>query len=303
VNRLVVSALRDKPVANFETTIRHADGRSIRVALSTAAVRNPAGEVEGVIAVGQDLTQLKNLEKAVIQAEKLASLGQLAAGVAHEINNPLTTISIYADALVRKLKGVLAFSEPSRPVAYGDAGDLDKLTRILEASDRILKLARDLTSYARPAPEVAEPIDLHPVLDQAIAFCDHVIKESEVQLTRRYAPGLPRVPALRSNLVQVFVNLLTNACHATPPGGLVVVATGPGPLGGVEVRVTDTGSGIAPEHLSQIFEPFFTTKAEGRGTGLGLSIVQGIVAKHGGTIEVQSQPGQGTTFTVKLPGA
>jgi PAS domain S-box-containing protein len=308
VQRLVVRSLHGGPVANFETAMQHADGRKLRVAFSTAAVRSASGEIEGVIAVGQDLTQLKSLENQVIQAEKLSSLGQLAAGVAHEINNPLTTISIYADALGRKLRQALAMEATfegadgpgKRPVMYGDASDMEKLGRIGEATDRIMKLSRDLTSYARPAPDGVEPVLLKDTLDRAVSFCDHVLKASGVELLRQYPPTLT-VLGRRSQLVQVFVNLITNACHATGAGGVVTLQAEPGGPGAVVVRVKDTGSGIEAQHLAHLFEPFFTTKAEGKGTGLGLSIVQGIVTQHGGTVTVQSEPGHGTTFTVRLP--
>ena len=290
----LVDALRAGTPAPLEAAMLSAAGRPVHAAFSTAAVRTPSGDVEGIIAVGQDLTQLRQLEQQVIQAEKLASLGQLAAGVAHEINNPLTTIAIYADALLQKHQAVL---EPAR----GGDQDLEKIRRILDASDRILKLARDLTSYARPSGDRADPVELGPLLEQAIGFCDHVLKESEVELVRHYADDLPRIPAVKSNLIQVFVNLLTNACHATASGGRVEVTTERTSDGRVAVRVRDNGSGIAAENLAHIFEPFFTTKPAGQGTGLGLSIVQGIVAKHGGQIRVQSELGAGTEFVVDLP--
>ena len=294
----LAAAIHGGPPASFEAALAPRSGRPVRAGFSTAAVRAGSGGVEGVIAVGQDLTQLRALEQQIIQAEKLASLGQLAAGVAHEINNPLTTIAIYADALLQKHGGLL---DASRPPVTADAQDLDKLQRIREATDRILKLARDLTSYARPSGEVAEPTDLTQLVEQAIGFCDHVLKSREVRLVRSFAARLPPVPAVKSNLVQVFVNLLTNACHASPPGSAVEVGTELSANGTVAVHVRDHGSGIKPEDLAHIFDPFFTTKPQGEGTGLGLSIVQGIVSKHGGEIRVSSQVGVGTEFVVELP--
>ena len=276
-------SLRGGQVSNFETAFLHASGKPIRVAFSTATVRSPAGEVEGVIAVGQDLTQLEELERAVIQAEKLASLGQLAAGVAHAINNPLTTISIYADSLVHKFQG-----------SPNDPADTEKLSRILEASGRILKLARNITSYAHPESGHGRAAGHQR---RGRSGCRLLRPRHQGERGAGGAIPLPNTsrPSHRSEAtsIQVFVNLITNACHAVQKDGgrLELSTTVRG--NGVEIQVPDSGIGISEKDLKRIFEPFFTTKAEGKGTGLGLSIVQGIIAKHGGTIDVQSraQPG------------
>ena len=290
VKKVLARSIRGEKVSNFETHLITAGQADVKVSFSTATVMTPSGEVEGVIAIGQDLTRTKELERRVVQAEKLASLGQLAAGVVHEINNPLTTITVYADALIQK--------HAARP---GDAQDLDKLKRMHEAAERILKFARELTSYARPAQDRPELVDVHKLLDQAVGFCDHTLKNAEASLSRGYLEGVPSIRGVKQNLVQVFVNLVTNACHALPAqGGTIAVATRP-VASGVEIDVADNGAGIEEKNLSRIFEPFFTTKPEGRGTGLGLSIVQGIVEKHGGSIKVITGKGQGTCFTVYLP--
>ena len=281
--------LAGQPATNAEAVLRAKGGHEVRVAVSTSAVLTAAGEVEGVIAIGQDLSRQRELERRIIQAEKLASLGQLAAGVVHEINNPLTTITMYAEALLQ-----LA------PLRGTNAADVEKLQRIHESAERILRFARDLTSYAKPAEDKPEAIDLNAVLDQAARYCEHAFKQAGASLARTYGDALPTIRGVRANLVQVFVNLLTNACHAIPGGGQVSVATRE-LSDGVEVEVSDTGAGIEAAHSARIFEPFFTTKPEGHGTGLGLTIVQGIVEKHGGTVRVSSARGKGTTFTVWLP--
>ncbi|MGC4118305.1 MAG: ATP-binding protein [Myxococcales bacterium] len=276
-------------VSHFETLIKVRSGAERRVTFNTAPIVNPTGEVEGVIAIGQDLSRQKELERRVVQAEKLATLGQLAAGVAHEINNPLSTITMYTDAMLQLAQ-----------VRKTDPADLDKLRRIKESADRILKFARDLTGYAKPAGTHPEEIDVHDLLDQAARYCEHVLKQSGAMIARSYG-AVPKVRAVRSSLVQVFVNLITNACHALPPtGGRVELGT-KSREGGVEIEVRDSGSGIKPQDLPRIFDPFFTTKPEGHGTGLGLTIVQSIVEKHGGTIHVTSVMGDGTCFTVWLP--
>lgn len=290
IEALLERTLAGSPVTNAEAVLRSKSGAEVRVAISTATVTNAAGELEGVIAIGQDLSRQRELERRIVQAEKLASLGQLAAGVVHEINNPLTTITMYSEALLQ-----LAPAHGAPP------GDLDKLHRIHESADRILRFARDLTSYAKPAREKPETVDLNSVLDQAARYCEHAFKQSGAMFARYYGETLPAILGVKANLVQVFVNLLTNACHAMPnPGGQVSVSTREKD-GGVEIEVSDSGAGIAAANLSRIFDPFFTTKLEGQGTGLGLFIVQGIVEKHGGTVRVSSEPGRGTSFTLWLP--
>ena len=281
--------LAGQPATNAEAVLRAKGGHEVRVAVSTSTVLTAAGEVEGVIAIGQDLSRQRELERRIIQAEKLASLGQLAAGVVHEINNPLTTITMYAEALLQ-----LA------PLRGTEAADVEKLERIHESAERIVRLARDLTSYAKPAEEKPETIELNSVLDQAARYCEHAFKQAGASLARIYGDALPTIRGVRANLVQVFVNLLTNACHALPRGGQVSVVTRE-LSDGVEIEVSDTGAGIEAAHSARIFEPFFTTKPEGHGTGLGLTIVQGIIEKHGGTVRVSSAMGKGTTFTVWLP--
>ncbi len=289
VMRIIAASLKGEQVSSFETRVLGKDGKEVRVSFATSSVLNSAGDVEGVIAIGQDLTRMRELERRVIQAEKLASLGQLAASVVHEINNPMTAVATYADALLTR-----SLSQPNVEPA-----DVEKFRKILDNCERVLRFTRDLVSYARPAQDKPEEIDLHRTLDMAVGFCDHVLHKHGVKVTREYGE-LPRFQAVKGNLVQVFVNLITNACHATQPGGIISLRTRrEGST--VVIQVEDTGSGIDPKVIDRIFEPFFTTKPDGKGTGLGLSIVQGIIENHGGTIGVDSQLGRGTTFTIRLP--
>ncbi|HEX7670857.1 MAG TPA: ATP-binding protein [Polyangiaceae bacterium] len=231
------------------------------------------------------------LRSQVIQSEKLASLGQLVAGVVHELANPVTSIVACTDVLLRK--------HPKD--APGD--DLEHLRRIGLAADRILKFSRDLVAYARPATEVAGPVALHEVIAQAHAFCEHEFGRHNVNFNSDFADGSPPVLGQSGPLTQVFVNLFTNAAHAmSEHGGRLEVRTRhTSGEPNVHVEVTDTGTGIPPEAISKVFEPFFTTKEKGRGTGLGLSIVQEIMAAHGGEISAASTLGEGTTFSLTLP--
>ncbi len=287
--RVFGAALRGQPVTGVESVLMGEANREMRVAFSTSAVLSQSGEVEGVMAIGQDLTRMRELERRVIQAEKLASLGQLAASVVHEINNPMTAVSTYADALWRR----------SQTSPTADPADVEKYKRIVDNSERVLRFTRDLVSYARPAQEKPEQVDLNGVIEKAVGFCDHVLHKHGVRIERELG-SVGAFLAVRQNLVQVFVNLITNACHATPSGGCVTVKSG---VDGEQalVTVSDTGSGISGAMQARIFEPFFTTKPDGKGTGLGLSIVQGIIENHGGVISVSSEEGRGTTFTIRLP--
>jgi two-component system NtrC family sensor kinase len=232
------------------------------------------------------------LREQVIQSAKLANLGQMAAGVVHELTNPLTSIVGYSDYLRAK-------AERDR----ADPDDVERLRRIGESAGRILRFSRDLMAYARPSIEPPSPVAIHSVIDQALVFCEHVLGSANVRVERRFAPGLLPVLGVRDQLTQVFVNLFTNACHAMEPSGgtLTVETAADGPRRTVRSVVGDTGHGIDKQNLGRIFEPFFTTKTDGRGTGLGLSIVRNIVLLHGGTVSVDSRRERGTTFIVELP--
>lgn len=288
--RLLDHALAGTQAVGQELYLSTRDGREMRVAFSTSAVTSQTGEVEGVMCIGQDLTRTRELERHIVQAEKLASLGQLAASVVHEINNPMTAVATYADALLSRSIG--------SPRA--DAADVEKYRRIVENSERVLRFTRDLVSYARPAQDKPEELELDKVIDRAVGFCDHVLAKHGLTLERKHGE-LPRFMGVRQNLVQVFVNLITNACHATAPGGRITITTRRVEADQAEAVIADTGAGIPPEFVHRVFEPFFTTKPDGKGTGLGLSIVQGIVESHGGSVTVHSDVGQGTCFTLRLP--
>lgn len=237
-------------------------------------------------------SSLKAMTEHMIQAEKLASLGQIAAGVVHELNNPLTTIVAYTDFLRKKARTTDA-----------DPGDVQRLERISESANRILRFARDLVAYARPASEAAGPVFIDAVIDQALAFCEHVLSEHDVVVERRFSSERLVALGMTQQLVQVFVNLITNACHAMPEeGATLVLVTERAPSGRVVARVSDNGHGIPPQHATEVFQPFFTTKVDGKGTGLGLSIVKNIIDRHEGTVVVEPQP-VGVSFVLELPRA
>jgi signal transduction histidine kinase len=288
---LLLAGLADgREFADVEVMVAGKDDALRRAVFNTSVLRAADGSIDGVIGIGQDRERVQALERQVIQAEKLATLGQLAAGVVHELNNPLTSISVYGDYLVRVLE------------QSGDPGDLEKARKIVEGAGRIQKLTRDLMSYARPGGE-RELVSINEVVRQALVFCEHALHRAEAVVELRLVDGLPRVPANRSQLHQVLINLITNACHALPaPGQTVSVATSLGADGSeLLVAVSDSGVGIDVEDQKHIFEPFFTTKKQGKGTGLGLSIVKNIVEGHGGRVTFESRVGEGTRFQISLP--
>jgi len=165
----------------------------------------------------------------------------------------------------------------------------------------MLRFTRDLVSYARPSSETPVHVSMHLVIDQAIAFCEHVLAGANVTVERRFADDLPVVLGKPERLAQIFVNLVTNACHAMAPGGGTLTVTTRAEPGLVAIDLTDTGHGILPDHVPQVFTPFFTTKTSGAGTGLGLAIVKSILDGHGGTIRASSDGVSGATFAITLP--
>jgi signal transduction histidine kinase len=237
---------------------------------------------------------LQRLQAQVIQAEKLASLGQIVAGVVHELNNPLTSIVAYSDYLRKK-------AQRQKSDGHDTADTIERLRRISEAAERILKFSRDLVAYARPTADVPGPVPIGEVIEKALIFCEHEFAENRVTIRQELPENLPLVRGIAGQLTQVFVNLFTNAAHAMNGGGgeLRIRLAPSGEW--LQVDIADDGCGIDAADLEQIFEPFYTTKTDGRGTGLGLSIVRDIVKAHGGVLLAKSAPGTGSVFSLTLP--
>ncbi len=295
--------------------------------LEELRVRLQAGE--RVIRLEQTLTEqyrlLREAQASLIQSQNLASLGQLAAGMAHEINNPLGFV-INNLAVLRRdaqaLLGVLdvyrgatealARVDPERAAEAARREDeLDlgyvqsNIGRLFDRSFEGLRRVRDIVNNLRDFARLGEAefkdADLNAALTSTIEVLRGEIERKEIRL-ERVAEPVPAVYCCPGKIDQLFLNLLLNAIQSCGPRGVVGVRTRPVPGGdGVEVEVSDDGHGIAPEHLPRIFEPFFTTKAVGQGKGLGLSVSYGIVRDHGGVIEVESEPGRGSVFRVRLP--
>ena len=238
-----------------------------------------------------DMTRrLAAAQRQIYQSDKLASIGRLAAGVAHEINNPLTGVLVHSSFLHKR-------------AAAGSSEQKD-LETIVHETKRCREIVKGLLDFARQAPMRKASVELNTVVERALRIVDNQLKVKDVEVIRALADELPATWADANQLTQVLINLLVNAADAIgPEGGEIYVTTDrrddeTGEV--IEVKVADNGCGIAEQGLGQIFEPFFTTK-ERQGTGLGLAVVWGIVQEHGGSIEVDSAVGRGTTFTVRLP--
>ena len=230
---------------------------------------------------------LRATENELLHKENLASMGQLAAGVAHELNNPLSTILLYSDVMYKE-------------TAEGDQRRED-LKMIMDEAQRCKIIVADLLNFARQQEILAQDTDLQALVNEVLIKVNHRHRFDKIQIVQEFGPDLPHIQADPAQLQQVFINLLNNAADAMESGGTITISAAPLDGKTVEIRVADTGSGIPPENLDKLFTPFFTTKPAGKGTGLGLSIVYGIIKMHYGQIHAQSEVGQGTTIVITLP--
>ena len=246
--------------------------------------------VIGRLIIVDDITERIELESQLTQAEKLSSIGLLAAGVAHEVNTPLAVISSYAQMLAKQVSG-----DPKK------AELLDKITR---QTFRASEIVNSLLNFSRTSSSEFNNVDLNRVIYDTLTLLEHQFKTARIKVVPDLHPQLPPILGNTGKLQQVFLNLFLNAKDAMPAGGTLTITTGNGH--NVRVSVADTGSGIAQEHIHRIYDPFFTTKNKAKtghsgGTGLGLSVTYGIIQEHAGKIHVESSPGQGTTFTMEFP--
>jgi PAS domain S-box-containing protein len=279
--------VRGEKVRNTEVSFLTVSGRELPIAWSCSPMLDDDGKVMGIVAVGRDLTERRQLEAQLIQSDKMASLGAMAGGIAHEVRNPLGIISASAQLLLERPDDVELRNECAR--------------KIHASTQRASLIIESLLKFARPRGERMREIDLHAVLEDTFNLLSHQMALQKVALVRVFQPNLPSLYGNLELLQQVFTNLILNACNAMPNGGTLTVVTRSTEAGLIEIWFKDTGCGISPEYLSRVFDPFFTTMPVGKGVGLGLSISYSIIQQHHGTIQVTSQVGQGATFTVRLP--
>jgi hypothetical protein len=263
--------------------------RALVLNIALAPLQDGQGQT-GALVVLEDVTERITLEQQLQQREKLSSIGLLAAGVAHEVNTPLTGVSSYTQMLL----GMLNENDPKHAL----------LQKVRTQAERATNIVNNLLNFSRTgsATEFGE-IDVARVLDDTLQLLEPQLRRSQIEIVRGYDKDAPEAYGNAGKLQQVFTNLILNARDAIPDGGRIIVSTGTAEDGSLVAEISDTGIGIAPENVAKIYDPFFTTKGVGQGTGLGLAVSYGIVQEHAGRISVESTPGQGTTFRITLPTA
>lgn len=237
------------------------------------------------------IERLEKTQKQLIQVEKMNALGQLSASIAHEINNPLGGILVYNQLLQKMIKNGTLNQDKA----------LDILIKMESATTHSSKLVRNLLDFARQTRPVLQPVIISHVIDQSIGLVEHQAQMNKVKVIREDMPALPAVTGDFSQLQQVFINLIVNAIQAMPEGGELRIISGYGDRDYVRVSIQDTGVGIPLENMDKLFTPFFSTKDAVKGVGLGLAVSYGIVERHGGRIEIKSEVGKGSDFSVFLP--
>jgi len=273
-----------------EHIVRRRDGTTVPVEVNAAPLRDAEGRTRGAVATLTDLSNVRSMEERIRQLDRLAALGRFASSVAHEIRNPLTGIATGVEYL-------------SRGFPEGDERRVD-VQFILREVTRLNTIITDLLTATSPRMLTLGPVSLADVAARAVRSLTPSIPEGKVQIRLEGADTWPKVLADTDQLLQVVLNLIQNALQAIEDQGVVVIRAhlvGKPPGTRVQIGVTDTGVGIGAEHVPHLFEPFYTTRP--KGTGLGLFVAHGIVQRHGGSIEVESTPGQGTVFRLTLPAA
>jgi PAS domain S-box-containing protein len=299
--------LAEGSVRGYPLTIRHASGKTTDVVYNATVYRGPGGEPGGVLASARDVSEVRALQAQLAVASRLAAMGTLVAGVAHEVNNPLAAALADVEMALRAVREIRDKMAEEGPIDRArKVGRLDEVIEELsdahDGARRIAQIVRELKAFASPGQE-RELVQLADVVNQATRQLPaHVHAAASVRVEHG---GAPQVLASFGQLEQVVVALVTNAAKATRPGvpNTILVRTLPGPGGTARLEVADQGTGIEPDKLDRIFDPFFTTAEVGKGMGLGLAVCHSIVTSHGGTITVETEVGKGSTFRVDLPAA
>ena len=293
-----VMAGNKQEVEDYENSIITKSGEERIIAWHNTTLTDEEGHTIGTLSSGEDITKRKQTEEELIRSEKLASLGQLAASVAHEVNNPLAGVLVYIKLLLKKYKEKKLQTEKSEEQLFKIEKEVDRTTRII----------RNLLDFSRQSEPNIRPVEINKVVEAALQLVGHQISLENIKLEKQLDEQLPFVLADFDKIQQVLINIIMNAIQAMPDGGSLTIKTsvadgieiGETLKKTVRIDITDTGEGISKENLGKLFTPFFTTKEKGKGVGLGLPVVHGIIEQHKGKIEVNSEPDEGTTFSIYL---
>jgi PAS domain S-box-containing protein len=275
-------------ISNAEFSLKHREDKQIRVLVSGSLDDGRPDRDRTIHFLIKDIEQRRLAEEQIAQADKLASIGQLSAGIAHEINNPLGIILGYTQLLIR--------NEPADTEKYNDLKTIEKHVRSCKS------IVEDLLNFARSSKPNQDVIRVDEAIDDVLDFIQQHAGLENIDVQKNYDASVPEMLLDEKKIKQVLMNLIMNAKHAIGQKGTLRISTDLNPSEGqVVVKIADTGYGIEKKNLARIFDPFFTTKPTGEGTGLGLSVSYGIIKNHGGDILVDSEVGQGSTFTILLP--
>lgn len=286
--RIIAAVEKEGSVDNVELDLVTAEGARRRILLSGNVEDAADGEDEVIHFLVKDIQKRKVMAEQLAQADKLASIGELSSGVAHEINNPLGVILGYTQLLLR--------GAPDTSESHADLKTIEKHVRNCKT------IVEDLLSFSRKSGTEKEVLDIHLVVDDVLSFVQHHSNIEHITIEKDYNPSVLPLMVDEKKIKQVLINLMMNAIHAVGKEGRIRISTDVDEKGeDLCIKVADDGHGIESRHLKKIFDPFFTTKATGEGTGLGLSVSYGIIQNHGGHIRVESQLGEGSVFTVVLP--
>ncbi|NUO08395.1 MAG: GAF domain-containing protein [Candidatus Brocadia sp.] len=292
---LLEKVKQEGKISNHETQFVTKQQKTIDISLTLSQLKDSSGNMIGTVGISKDITEFKRTQAQLVQAGKLAGIGQLAAGIAHEINNPLSGVLGYAKRLMNKagdeeLKKIPAFESFPREIKL-----------IVDSALRCKKIIDGLLKFSRTSETMSMDVNVNEVIKESLILFGNQLSSQNIELNKVLDPRIPTIRANHTQIQQVFTDIIINAIQAMQQGGRLTIITRNINSSAVEIEFTDTGEGITKENLSKIFEPFFTTREPGKGTGLGLYMIYRILQDHHGRIDVKSEAGKGATFTITLP--
>lgn len=294
-NQLLEKIRHEGKISNQETQFVTKKNKIIDISITLSQLKDTEGNMIGTVGISRDITEFKKTQAQLVQAGKLAGIGQLAAGIAHEINNPLSGVLGYAKRLLKK-----AENEDLKKIP-GLESFQREMKLIVDSALRCKKIIDGLLKFSRTSENMNMAVNVNEVIDEALILFGNQLSSQNIDLHKVLCPTISVIRANHTQIQQVFTDIIINAIQAMPNGGTLTIATRSLNLSAVEIEFTDTGEGIPKENLPKIFEPFFTTREPGKGTGLGLYMIYRILQEHHGHIDVSSEGGKGATFIVTLP--